>query len=499
VAGYLSEDDRKFVLRVITDQPDWRDGPARRHQLLDTWLRGDGRYADRARTLTGHMPLNNPDSAVADVLYGLLDAELARGVNALAFLLVRLTFQSFDDEDRIRKIAVDIGGPAIEAILPPLSNESRSTATPQTHSKPASSTPSAIAPDPIRILHLSDLHFTEATPWKARLQWLIQDLERGDDLGPVGRIDYLVVSGDFTDRGKEAGFTPAAEFVMALLAYLNLGPESCILVPGNHDVAEPDDAYVLNRDVTKLVPGIWIQQGNIYLKRNPAVYPLRFEPFNRCLFEPVTGRPYPLEVAEQGLVQSFFKGAYGLQFVALNSCWELDEFDRKHSGILPDAVAHALQKLDADEREALRKGDLASGAPVLQIGVWHHPVTGHEMMADTVFVDNLRQHGVRIGLHGDVHELRRDQVGYWHPKKMHIVGVGSFGSPHEGLREATPRHYNLIEIAADFQTVTVHTRQQRRADGPWEGWYDWPPSNGGSGRVSQYTISLDIVPANPAS
>lgn len=360
-------------------------------------------------------------------------------------------------------------------------------------------TPPAIAPGPIRILHLSDLHFTAATPSTARLRWLIEDLVRGDDV-PRGAFDYLVVSGDFTDRGNEAGYGPAVEFINGLLAHLGLKPDRCILVPGNHDVAEPDDAYVRTRDVSGLAVGTWVQQGAVTLKRSETGYPTRFEPFSRCLFEPVMGHPYPLAFAEQGLVQSFFEGGCGLQFLSLNSCWELDEFDRKRSSVLPTAVAAALTTLDNQEKQARVDGDLSPNDPVFQIGVWHHAVTGRDAMKDTVFVDTLRQRGVKIGLHGDIHELRTDLVGRHQLHQMEIVGVGSFGSPHDGLPEATPRHYNLIEIARDFHTVIVHTRQQRRPDGPWEGWYAWPNAPGAPGKLPYYTIEFNPgAPPKPAT
>jgi Icc-related predicted phosphoesterase len=80
----------------------------------------------------------------------------------------------------------------------------------------------------IRILHLSDLHFRRGDDHKQLLNILDEDLE--DD------IDYLVVSGDLSDRCNETGYQNAAKFLSELQTRRSIPHERCILVPGNHDV-----------------------------------------------------------------------------------------------------------------------------------------------------------------------------------------------------------------------------------------------------------------------
>jgi len=106
----LSEDDRKAIIKAIRDQAGWSDTPAVRHQLLNRWLRGDGWSQERAQQFTGHMPLTSPESAAHDVFDGLREAELARGVNALAVLLGQLEFTNFTIEDQIKEIVARLGG-----------------------------------------------------------------------------------------------------------------------------------------------------------------------------------------------------------------------------------------------------------------------------------------------------------------------------------------------------------------------------------------------------
>lgn len=99
---------------------------------------------------------------------------------------------------------------------------------------------------PIRVLHLSDLHFRSATSYKSQLQPLCDDLRHGESWGAAAAIDdldYLVVSGDFTDKGASEGFELAYCFLSGLTKEFGLSAERCVFVPGNHDVKETSDAF----------------------------------------------------------------------------------------------------------------------------------------------------------------------------------------------------------------------------------------------------------------
>jgi small GTP-binding protein len=342
---------------------------------------------------------------------------------------------------------------------------------------------SSLKAGPIRLLHLSDLHFTATTPVKARLQWLLDDLKR--DLG-FKELDYLVISGDFTDRGCPQGFDTAYEFVSELARAFGLSAERCIFVPGNHDIVDLQEAYDWRKKVDGLRDGEWVKQGDIILVRNPAKYPLRFKPFSDAFYHKFLQRPYPSNYAEQGIAIPFWET--GIQFVTLNSCWQVDEFNRKRSGVLPEAVASVLKQAQQQEEHARKSGVLPIDRPLLRIAVWHHSVTGPEQMKDVGFLGNLQKNGVRIALHGDVHAMNRELVGYWHDKQLHVIGSGSFGARSEDRPESTARLYNVLEIARDLKSAVVHTRRQPKEDGPWDGWHEWPHPNGREGRVPYYKI-----------
>ncbi|HPO15898.1 MAG TPA: metallophosphoesterase [Candidatus Hydrogenedentes bacterium] len=341
------------------------------------------------------------------------------------------------------------------------------------------------ATGPIRLLHLSDLHFTVDTPIQARLQWLLDDLKLDGGLG-FKTLDYLVVSGDFTNKGCTEGFEKAYEFVSGLTQEFGLSAERCIFVPGNHDTVDLQEAYDWRDTKDGLKEGEWVAQGDIVLVRNASKYPLRFKPFSDHFYHKFLQRPYPTDYAEQGMVVPFWET--GIQFLTLNSCWQIDRFNRKRSGVLPEAVANALKQAQKQEEDARKSGQLAKEKPLLRIAVWHHAVSGKESMADVDFLGNLQKNHVKLVLHGDVHEMRSDLIGYRHEKKIHVVGSGSFGARAEDRPEATARLYNVLEIARDLKSVRVHTREQRQPDGAWDGWHEWPDPEGGKGRVAYYDI-----------
>jgi Calcineurin-like phosphoesterase len=306
---------------------------------------------------------------------------------------------------------------------------------------------------PIRLLHLSDLHFTADTPINARLQWLLDDLKQDSGLG-FKELDYLVISGDFTDKGGTEGFEKAYDFVSGLTREFGLSAERCIFVPGNHDVVDRLDAYARRKDAAGLKLGEWFQEGPLVMARDPDKYPLRFKPFSDGFYHKFLQRPYPIDYAQQGTAIPFWET--GIQFLTLNSCWQIDEFNRKRAGLFPEAVANAIKQGQTQEEDARKTGKLAKDKPLLRIAVWHHAVGGPEQMKDVDFLGNLQKNGARIALHGDVHQMQRELIGYWHEeKKVHVVGSGSFGARAEDRPEATPRLYNVREIARDLNAARV--------------------------------------------
>ena len=350
----------------------------------------------------------------------------------------------------------------------------------------AASTESPIT-RPIRLLHLSDLHFDSSTSVPTRLQWLLDDIKLSNGLD-FKDLDYLVISGDLTDKGSADGFEKAHEFLSGLAKEFGLSAERCVIVPGNHDIVDFQEAYDWAKTAEGYKDGEWLPQGNIFLVRNHTKYRIRFKAFSDGFYHKFTQIPYPLEPSEQAIVVPFWDT--GLQFLALNSSWQIDEFFRKRSGVNVEAVATAIKAAQKQETEARISGKLPQGKPLLRIAVWHHSINGPEQMRDLEFLGNLCKSDVKIIMHGDVHEMRREQIGYAKTNSLQIVGSGSFGARSNERPESTPRLYNLLEISRDLKSVRIHTRCQAKKDGPWDGWHEWPDPDGGKGRLPYYDITL---------
>lgn len=325
---------------------------------------------------------------------------------------------------------------------------------------------------PLRVLHLSDLHFGAGDDVRKSLRPLVADIK--DASGGLGfeRLDYLIISGDLTNRATPPEFEAAQQFTSGLIEAFELTAQRCVVVPGNHDLwwDEPGVySFKLDRqvDAARLKEGTYKKEGRGYLVRDDEQYPRRFGNFSRFFYHPLFQLEYPLTPAEQGIPYLFPET--GLQFLAFNSAWEIDEHFQTRAGINEGALTRALEK--ADQQVGAQ---MSQGAPVLRVAVWHHPVTDNEKIIDDAFMQQLRQANVRLVLHGHVHEDRADLVGYTHPKQIRVAGAGSFGAPARDRPESTPRLYNLLEIARDHSSINVHTRCLRKGGGAWEGWAVWP-------------------------
>ncbi|HEX8537427.1 MAG TPA: metallophosphoesterase, partial [Cystobacter sp.] len=344
---------------------------------------------------------------------------------------------------------------------------------------------------PLRILHLSDLHVGAGADPVSLLQPLISDLTDPSDLA-VDHLDYLVISGDITNRADPAEFKKALEFVSALRERFALTAERCIIVPGNHDLDWKTRVYEwhsqLEVDVKRLPAGGYKQQGEGYLVRDDAKYPERFRNFSQYFHHPLLQREYPLDPEQQCI--SLLSTDTRLQFLAMNSSWEVDQWFPERSHLHEGALSRGLMAAQRQLEQARETGQLPAEVPVLKLAVWHHPITGNEKMQRDAFLGKLQQAGVRLILHGHVHELRNELMGYTdRSHQLHVIGAGSFGAPASHRPESAPRLYNLLVVTRDHALVRVHTRALLNKGGSWEGWAVWPGAKK-SERRTYYEVPL---------
>lgn len=331
--------------------------------------------------------------------------------------------------------------------------------------------------EPIRILHISDLHLKPDDDPISKLQPLIQDLEDSRSGLGLATLDYLVISGDLTNRASAEEFEQVHQVISGLVDFYSLTAERCIIVPGNHDLNWEKEVYTWKQkrkiELNNLKDGWYVEQGDGFLIRDDSKYMARFEDFAK-FYHSLRQQQYPLRIEDQGL--TFLFEDTRIQFLALNSAWEIDEFHRERSGINSTALSNGLMRADAQIKQAHESKRLAYDADVLRIAVWHHPITGNEKIINDSFIDRLRQADFKLCLHGHIHEARTDLVSYQHPRKIHTIGAGSFGAPPIARPESTPCLYNVLEVERDHRAVRVHTRCLRKDGGAWEGWAVWPGS-----------------------
>jgi predicted MPP superfamily phosphohydrolase len=301
----------------------------------------------------------------------------------------------------------------------------------------------------IRILHLSDLHLDSSRSVEEILQPLNLDLH--DELS-IDALDYLVITGDLAHQCSETGFLRAQEFIEALIRSFNLNSSRLIIAPGNHDLDRACTVYELELDAKRaqLAPEEKrVQKDDIFLLRNESEYPKRFNRFRAC-YKALTQSDYPLDHRDQGVIIPFPED--GLEFLTLNSAWEIDRFHASRVSINGAALSKALMQSRSDAR--------------LRIVAWHHAVYGSRPVANPEVFERLVAKGYRLCLHGDVHEERNDSINHVDPNRtLYVVGTGSFSSPAGELPSATPRLYNIIEVERDFRRVHIRARAQRRVDG----------------------------------
>lgn len=342
------------------------------------------------------------------------------------------------------------------------------------------------SPGAIRILHLSDLHFTSKTDVNGMLHPLVADIKsRKDGLG-FDYLDYLVITGDLTSTAQPKEFERAQNFISGIISAFELSVQRCVFVPGNHDLSWEEEVYHWKSrrrvNVDDLEPDQYKREGAGYLIRNEDQYPNRFRNFSEYFYHPLVQREYPLRLEDQGIPHLFKET--GIQFLCLNSSWQIDELFPERSDIHERALVLCLEKAEEQVETIMGKD-----AEVLRMGVWHHPISGNEKIQRDAYLSQLQKANVKAVLHGHVHEERADLIGYQDPSRIHVIGAGTFGALTKERPESAPNLYNLIEISRNLKALKVNTRWKRRSGGAWEGWGKWQgPSS--DMRRTYYEVAL---------
>lgn len=297
----------------------------------------------------------------------------------------------------------------------------------------------------LRLLHLSDLHFIDEDAMREHYFYLKLDLINNFGLK---QIDYLIISGDVSDRPVESMYKTAVMFVRKLMSEFAIPTGHVILIPGNHDC---------DREASK---ESYDEEEKFIIDQDR--YNNRYSKYSQYFYMPITGKSYPRDPESQ--FEDFIFAENHRCFLGLNSCWQIDHQHKDRSSVCMKAV----QKSDTiwcDIRDYAK------------IAVWHHPLSGWAAIQDTTFMETLASSGFRACFHGHIHEAKNELFSYDSARNIKMIGAGTFGAVKEERGDGIPRQYNMIEFDQEKRILIVHTRKREKDNGTWQADARWEDKN----------------------
>lgn len=285
------------------------------------------------------------------------------------------------------------------------------------------------------MLNLSDIHLEREDDVKRYLLQLKTDLK---SLKKIKRLDYIVISGDITNRATINEFELATQFLNDIIKSFEVSSNKVIIVPGNHDL----DWNICKECVENETGAITNQQ----------LYNDKFKNFNDYFYQSVCDVQYPMDPGKQGVLKIFDDDK--IIFLELNSSYNIDHVNKLRSDINFDSLYNALNILVENEKYDNYK----------KIAVFHHAVSGEDSMNDE-FIEILINNKFNICMHGHIHRANYNFSKYDSKRGMNIIGSGTFGAPTNQQVSGIPLQYNIIEFYEN--KVKVNTRKKESIKGAW--------------------------------
>ena len=308
----------------------------------------------------------------------------------------------------------------------------------------------------MNFLHLSDLHLgnsEDAFNWCGQL---VEDLRYGLD---CERLDAVVISGDVANKSEPEEYAAAGVFFETLQREYGIRPDHIVIVPGNHDLnwglsrksyeLKWKDDYGGRPDAENVI----VKEDQIAV-RNDDGYGKRFGHFSK-FHEKLTGRPYPLNPEDQGILYHF--PDHNVLILGLNSSWRLDHHFKSRAEICGTAITRAIA-------EILKQPEYEN---CMKFAVWHHPLSSEaeDRIKDSSFMQRLANAGINVVFHGHIHKSENSLYRY-NNKNVEIVSTGTFGAPSHDWVPGYPLQYNYIRLEGN--TMTVETRRREEIGGAWK-------------------------------
>ena len=328
----------------------------------------------------------------------------------------------------------------------------------------------APAPRPVRIVHISDLHFSKKRPADRDdvLSGLLTDvaLLRRE----VGDLHLIVVTGDIADRGTPEEYSLAATWLEEQLCAAAALPRARIrVVAGNHDVDRTVGKKTARATAAALVADEDRAEVEEYLgdpaeRQSILVRQAAFLDFARR-YHPTADGPWWTELIELN--------GWRVNLTGLNSAW-LSGFNKTEHGKVQDA-RHLLVGMWQCQKllPAVGSGDLS-------IALLHHP---WEDLAEWERrdVEERVRHRCNVVLRGHLHDQRPRLISDPDRGQLELAAGASYAG------SKWKNGWQLVELNPGRTEATIHLRY-------WTG-HKWAPDRNAYEKAPTGTATLPLPPA----
>jgi len=328
------------------------------------------------------------------------------------------------------------------------------------------------------ILHLSDLHVTE--PGQTLDDVWMHPAQALSTIHSTP-FDYIVVSGDLTQRATVAEYDELGAFAENRLLQLVQDHDRTrvVFVPGNHDVDWSTDIGepVRLASLKSQHDFSHIEEHMQRLKRSPDLSDLRIDVGRFGHLDLIKLRPGADYNRRFVNVQRFLERFYGDSLKSNGRMFGLtDANEREHwsAHVFPkDKVAffgfNSCHRNDRywpgaciSTRAVSGARDFANGLDrdTLRVAVWHHGFTSERGRPDYLTlqdVGTLYAAGFRVGFHGHTHQESSKLVELF-KNRFVIISTGSLGAEAHERPGAVGNQFSVVRLSPSTVSVEVYER-----------------------------------------
>jgi predicted MPP superfamily phosphohydrolase len=301
----------------------------------------------------------------------------------------------------------------------------------QVEPSPVAIEPAVPEEDPIRFLHISDIHLRPQTVKRYDqdrvLRGLVQFLERDREGFP---LDLIFVTGDLAHSGKTEEYVLVVELLRKLMEVTGVPAERMFVVPGNHDVDRGVGKWLLRTPANGEAADEFFEdaRSRVFHEQKLASYK---SGIGGLLGEK---RPLGLAVGEEAVELVEVRGAR-LAVASFNSAWFAQGDD--------DSGKLRLGEPNVD-RAGQRVGDLE--VP-FAVALMHHPTEElHQDERDNV--ERYLERSFDLVLRGHLHRNKTRAIASQRGGYVEVAGPAAYqGSPWPNgcfLGEIRPRARSVL-------------------------------------------------------